>query len=268
MDKMISLSELTSHIKPGMMIGLGGNGLSRKPMAAAKAIAGSLVTDLDLAVMLGGPETDLLIGMQKVRSLHFAYVGFDRFGMAPNFRKARQESKIRAVEYSEGTFISALSAAAQRVPFMPTRRGLGTDLLTFDNSPFKVFTCPISGERLVAVPALMPDIAIIHVNVADKAGNGLIFGDPLIDPILARAAKAVYLTAERVIDAVPRGQPQSRATLISRLWVNGVCEVPRGGAFTGVFPDYSADGVAVLDYLAHARDQHWLSAFAKSEERL
>jgi glutaconate CoA-transferase, subunit A len=211
--------------------------------------------------MLGGPEVDVLLGMKKVRSLHFAYVGFDRFGLAPNFRRARESGAVRAVEYSEGTFISALQAAGQRVPFMPTRRGLGTALLTMENSPFRIFDCPLTGEKLVAVPALVPDLAIIHVNLADREGNGIIYGDPFVDPLLARAAKTVILTADRVVDQVPTGQPASRSLLISRMWVQGVCEAPGGARFTELYPDYTADAPGIVEYLAKASDQSWLSEF-------
>src|SRR5882724_11397923 len=246
MDKRISLDELVAAVPDGGMVAFGGNGLRRKPMAAAKAIATSSRASIDVAVMLGGPEVDLLVGLGKVRNLHFAYVGFDRFGLAPNFRAARERGALAIVEYSEGTILSAFDAGAQLLPFMPTRRGLGTDLLTMASSPFKTFPCPITGEALVAVPALAPDLAIIHVNEADRAGNGVIYGDPFIDPLVARSARKVFLTAERVVDAVPRGQPENRATLISRLWIDGVCELPGGARLTGLFPEYLPDAPAIV----------------------
>lgn len=263
MSKEIDLDELTRRVEPGMLVGFGGNGLSRKPMAAAAALANRLGGQIDVAAMLGGPEVDLLLGLDKIRSLHFSYVGFDRFGLSPNFRKSREGGAVRAVEYSEGTFISALTAGGQRLPFMPTRRGLGTDLLTMENSPFKTFECPISGQPLVAVPALIPDVAIIHVNVADRFGNGVIYGDPLSDTLMARAAKSVILTAEELIDEVPRGHPQSRANVISRMWVDAVCHVPGGARPTSIYPNYTADAEVLLSYLDLAKDQEWLREFAE-----
>lgn len=265
MNKRMTLEEMVGAIRPGSMVAFGGSGLQRKPMAAAKAMARMLPETVDLAVMLGGPEVDLLIGAGKVRKLHFAYVGFDRFGMAPNFRKAREKGEIHAVEYSEGTILSAFDAAAQLLPFMPSRRAQGTALLTMENSPFRLFDCPISGETLVAVPALAPDVLFLHVNEADASGYGVILGDPFIDPLLARAAKRVFLTCDRLVDSVP--QPASRAALVSRMWVDGVCEVPRGAAPTGMFPSYTPDARTIVEYQERATDKEWLSSFITEKGR-
>jgi glutaconate CoA-transferase subunit A len=266
MDKRMSMAELVAAIPDGALVSFGGGGLQRKPMAAVKAIAASPIQRLRLAMFLGGPDADLLIGMGKAAWMSFAYVGFDLLGLAPNFRKAREGGTLPVVEYSEATAMAAFEAAAKRLPFLPTRFGLGTDVETTPTTPFKRILCPFTGATLLAVPATRPDIAILHVNEADRAGNGIIIGDAYIDPLIARAAQRTYLTAERIVDDLPRGNPGRRATFISRVWVNGVVEAPRGGGFTGVFPDYPADLAAALDYQANAADPAWLRLFVARQD--
>ena len=257
-SKRIDLEEMVASIGNDDLVAFGGGGIQRKPVAAAAAIARSGLSDLEVASFLGGPEVDLLIGLGKVRRLHFAFVGFDAFGLAPNFRAARQRGDIEIVEYSEGLMMAAYEAAAKRLPFLPSRFGLGTDLLNTATSPFRQFACPLSGEQLLAVPALSPDLAIVHVNEADEMGNALIHSDAFADMLLVQAAKRVVLTAERIVDEIP-GERRGRSTFISRLWVDHVVEAPRGGGFSAVFPDYRFDLPRLLDYQKNATDAAWLS---------
>ena len=257
-SKRIGLEEMVASIGKDDLVAFGGGGIQRKPVAAAAAIARSGLKDLEVASFLGGPEVDLLIGLGKVRRLHFAFVGFDAFGLAPNFRAARQRGDIEIVEYSEGLMMAAYEAAAKRLPFLPSRFGLGTDLLNTATSPFRQFACPLTGEQLLAVPALSPDLAIVHVNEADEMGNALIHSDAFADMLLVQAAKRVVLTAERIVDEIP-GERRGRSTFISRLWVDHVVEAPRGGGFSAVFPDYRFDLPRLLDYQKNATDAAWLS---------
>lgn len=257
-SKHIDLDEMVALIGRDDLIAFGGGGIQRKPMAAAAAIARSDLTGLDVASFLGGPEVDLLIGLGKVRRLHFAFVGFDAFGLAPNFRAARQRGELEIVEYSEGLMMAAYEAAAKRLPFLPSRFGLGTGIVDTPTSPFRQFACPLTGETLLAVPALAPDIAIVHVNEADEMGNGLIHSDAFADMLLVQAAKKVVLTAERIVDEIP-GERRGRSTFVSRLWVDHIVEAPGGGGFSAVFPDYRFDLPKLLDYQKNATDAGWLS---------
>ena len=260
MDKRLSLQDFVAEIKPGTSVGFGGGGIQRKPMAAAAAIARSNCTDIDLISFLGGPEVDLLLGLGKVRHLWFAFVGFDMLGLAPNFRRRRESGSLSVTEYSEGTMLAAFEAAAKTLPFIPTRFGLNTDLLKTSTCPFKTFECPITGETLLAVPALSPDIAVIHVNEADRSGNAIFHSDGYGDVLLARAAKRTFITAERIVLDLPVTQSR-RSTFISRLWVEGVIEAPGGAGITALFPDYPANVPVLLDYMKKATDPAWLKTF-------
>lgn len=257
LDKTLTLEKFTASLKPGMQIAFGGGGIQRKPMAAAAAIARSGLQDIDLVSFLGGPETDLLIGLGRASRLSFAFVGFDAYGLAPCFRAAREAGALPIVEYSEATMLASLEAAAKNLPFLPTRFGLGTDIVTTATSPFKIFACPFTGETLLGAPALKPDVAIIHVNVADRAGNAVIHSDAYADSLMVRAARRTILTAERVVDTLPTDQTR-RSTFISRLWVDGVIEAPGGAGMTAMFPEYRFDLPRVLDYQQNATNREWL----------
>lgn len=258
MNKRIDLDEMVALIGADDLIAFGGGGLQRKPVAAAAAIARSDLTGLEVASFLGGPEVDLLVGMKKIRRLHFAFVGFDMFGLAPNFRAARQRGELEIVEYSEGLMMTAYEAAAKRLPFLPSRFGLGTDIVGTPTSVFRQFSCPLTGEQLLAVPPLTPDLAIVHVNEADEMGNALIHSDAFADMLLVQAATRVVLTAERIVDEIP-SERRGRSTFLSRLWVDHIVEASGGGGFSAVFPDYRFDLPKILDYQKNATDEAWLS---------
>ena len=269
MDKTMDWARLVELAGAAGSIAFGGGGVQRKPMTAARRIAASAIGPRTVVSMLGGPETDLLIGAGKVDRLLFAFVGFDAYGLAPNFRAARESAALEVVEYSEGTMLAAYDAGARALPFLPTRFGLGTAITRTPNAPFREFDCPLTGERLLAVPALEPDLAVVHVNVADRAGNALIHGDAYADPLLVRAARRTVLTAERVVDALPRELPPEaggRSTFVSRLWVHGVIEAPGGAGMTAMFPDYPLDLEAVMRYQRMAADADWLRTFVAAED--
>jgi len=180
MNKVVTADDVVGEIRDGATIAIGGSSLSRKPMALVRALARSDRRNLRLIVNVGGPEVDLLIGTGKIAEVIFAFVGFEVMGLAPHFRRARQDGSVRFQEWTEFTVMAGLDATIKRVPFLPTHAGLGTDLLRV-NAAFRTFQDPFEGQTLLAVPALRPDVALIHVNLADPQGNGVILGDGHID---------------------------------------------------------------------------------------
>ena len=262
-SKEVSLGQIVGSLRNGQRIAFGGGGLSRKPMAAVAAIAESRLDELHTIAFLAGPEIDLLVGTGKVASVHFAYFGFDGLGMAPNFRRAREGSgKPCVTESSEALFIGGVEAAARGIPFMPSHSGLFGDLAALPGSPYREFSCPITGTRLIAAPAITSDVLLLHANEADRFGNVWIRGDQFLDPLMARGADAVFVTVDRLVDQLPRPDEMSQSdTVISRVWITGVCEVPAGSGFTASFPDRTADIPALLEYQARATDPTWLAKF-------
>jgi glutaconate CoA-transferase, subunit A len=252
MNKVVSCDDVVAEIHDGATIAIGGSSLSRKPMALVRALARSDRKNLRLIVNVGGPEVDLLIGTGKITDLVYAFVGFEVMGLAPHFRRARQQGSVRFQEWTEFTVMAGLDATIKRVPFLPTHAGLGTDVLRV-NPAFRTIQDPFEGQTLLAVPALRPDVALIHVNLADPQGNGVILGDGHIDSLCAKAAKKTFLSAEQIL-LPERLQTYGHDVRILRTLVTGVVEAPWGAHFTGCAPDYRADLTHVQEYLAAARD--------------
>ncbi len=127
-DKRMTLDEMIGELRSGMTLGIGGWGSRRKPMAAVRAILRSDLTDLTV-VSYGGPDVGLLCAADKVAKAVFAFVTLDSIPTDPHFKAARQSAAIDSMELDEGMFYLGLSAASQRLPFLPTRAGLGSDVL-------------------------------------------------------------------------------------------------------------------------------------------
>ncbi len=146
------------------------------------------------------------------------------------------------MELDEGMFYLGLLAASQRVPFLPTRAGLGSDVLVVNPSLRTVVSPYDDGEELVAVPALRLDAAIVHVNRADASGTGQILGpDPFFDDLFLGAADRRFVTTERLVATEQFASEGPLQTLcISRLLTDGVIETAGGAHFTACVPDYAA----------------------------
>src|SRR3954452_23645080 len=152
-----------------------------------------------------------------------------------------------------------LQAAAWRVPFLPTRVGLGSDVVARQpeiRTVMSPYADPVTGEQeeLVAMPALTLDVALIHQNRADAAGNAQFLGPDLyFDDLMCQAATRSFVTCERIVDTEDLRKEGSHHTLrISRLWTDGVVETPNGAHFTSCVPDYERDEQFQKEYAASA----------------
>lgn len=269
-DKQMTIAEVVDSLESGMTIGIGGWGPRRKPMALVRAILRSDLTDLTL-VTWGGADVGLLTRAGKVRKLVYAFVSLDSVPLEPNFQKARQEGTIpEIVELDEGMFQTGLQAAAQRLPFLPMRTGLGSDILV-NNPDLKTVTSPYDEghghEELVAVPALRLDVALLHLNRADRHGNATYLGpDPYFDDLFAMAADKTYLCVEQIVDTagLTVDTPVQRL-LLSRMLVDGVVETPNGAHFTTCTPDYERDEKFQRAYVkaASGTDEDWAEFSAR-----
>lgn len=260
-DKRMSIDEVVASLEDGMTIGIGGWGPRRKPMALVRAILRSDLKDLTI-VSWGGADVGLLARAGKIRRLVYAFVSLDTVPLEPNFQRARQAGTIpEVVELDEGMFQTGLKAASERLPFLPMRAGLGSDVLV--NNPWiKTVASPYDdGETFVAVPALTLDVALVHLNRADKHGNATYLGpDPYFDDLFAMAAERTYLSVEEVVDTagLTVDTPVQRL-LLSRMLVTGVVETPHGAHFTDCRPDYARDEKFQRAYAAAAggSDDDW-----------
>jgi glutaconate CoA-transferase subunit A len=258
-DKRSTIDDVVSEIRDGMTVGIGGWGSRRKPMALVRALARAGVRDLTL-VSYGGPDVGLLCRTGTVSHLVASFVSLDTIPLEPHFRAARQSGSLRATDVDEGMFLLGLQAAAWRVPFLPTRAGLGSDVLRLAPELRTVRSPYADGEDLVAVPALELDVALVHMNRGDRGGTGQFLGiDPYFDDLFCMAAKRRFMSVERVVDTddlLREGPVQS--IRINRLMVDAVVETPRGAHFTSCLPDYDRDETFQREYAASAKsDEAW-----------
>ena len=261
-DKRLTLDELVGELHSGMTIGIGGWGSRRKPMAAVRAILRSDLTGLTV-VSYGGPDVGLLCAAGKVAKVVFGFVTLDSIPTDPHFRVARQSGAVEATELDEGMFYLGLLAASQRVPFLPTRAGLGSDVMVVNPSLRTVVSPYDDAEELLAVPALRLDAALVHVNRADARGSGQILGpDPFFDDLFLGAADLRFVTTERIVDTDRFSSEGPLQTMcISRLLTDGVVETEGGAHFTACVPDYGRDEAFQKEYVAAAGDTDAWTAF-------
>jgi glutaconate CoA-transferase subunit A len=247
--------EVVAELRSGMTIGIGGWGSRRKPMSLVRAILRSDLRDLTV-VSYGGPDVGLLCAAAKVRRLIYGFVSLDSIPLEPHFQAARQAGAVEATEYDEGMLQWALYAASLRLPFLPARAGLGSDVLRF-SPQLRTVTSPYAdGEELLAVPALPLDAALIHLNRADVTGNAQFLGpDPYFDDLFATAAERAYVSCERVVPTEELAAAGGLCSLrIHRWMVHGVVEAPRGAHFTSCVPDYGRDEAFQRAYAQAAKD--------------
>ena len=254
LDKRMSAAEIVGQLRDGMTLGIGGWGPRRKPMALVRAILRSDLKDLTI-VAYGGADVGMLCAAGKVRKLVYAFVSLDAIPLEPWFRKAREAGQVEVLELDEGMFQWGLKAAAFRLPFLPTRVGLGTDLAELGG--LKTVQSPYAdGEVLIAMPALRLDAALIHVNRSDWRGNVQAFGpDVYYDEWFARAAAKTYASCEELVDRIEDHYPDdAQANIVERTFVTGVVELPGGAHPSSMPPHYGWDMKAFKAYCDSAKD--------------
>ncbi|MEU9334755.1 CoA-transferase [Streptomyces sp. NPDC048290] len=241
-DKTMTADEAVARLASGMTVGIGGWGSRRKPMALIRALLRTDVRDLTV-VSYGGPDVGMLAAAGRVRKLVAAFVTLDSIPLEPHYRAARERGAFELMEIDEAMFMWGLRAAANRLPFLPVRAGIGSDVMRV-NPALRTVTSPYDdGETFVAMPALRLDAALVHVHRADRRGSGAYLGpDPYFDDLFCAAADTAYVSCERIVDTAElTEQAPPQALLIKRHTVTGVVEAPSGAHFTSCPPDYGRD---------------------------
>jgi glutaconate CoA-transferase subunit A len=261
-DKRMTADEAVAQIEDGMTVGIGGWASRRKPMALVKALLRSDRKDLTI-VSYGGPDVGMLCASGKARKVVYGFVSMDTIPLEPHFRIARQTGSIEAVELDEGMFQWGLYAAALRLPFLPTRAGLHSDLMAINPQLRTVVSPYDDGEELVAVPAIKLDVALVHMNRADERGNTQFLGPDLyFDDLFCMAASLRFVSCERVVPTAELSEGGSIHTMrIHRGMVDGVVEAPGGARFTSCVPDYERDEAVQAEYAKTAGDPDAYGAF-------
>ncbi len=238
-SKLIKLNEAISKIEDGASVAIGGIGQNKVPMAAVMEIINQKKKNLHIIGREKGIDFDLLIRNECVSKISSAYVGLEEFGLSKSFRSAVESGKVEFLEHTCGSILNAFRAGAMGIPFIPIKGLFGSDLLKV-REDFKEITCPFTGEKLVAIPAINPDVGIIHCHEADEFGNVRMYGSMFEDIYIAKASKYTIVTVERIISNEEiRKEPEK--TSIPYFYIDAVVECPGGAKPTSLFGEYSVD---------------------------
>ncbi len=229
-EKVMSLEEAAKLVGDGDHVALGGCTMSRTPTAMIWALVRAGRKNLTVSRSIISGEGDVLYASGVSR--HIITSWFSQgivWGISKVMRHYTETKRARFDEWSHMSMGLRYRAGAMGVPFMATRSMMGSDVARLRDGEVKAMTCPFTGEELLLVPALNPDVALIHVQRADSYGNAQLDGLQFMDIDIAMAAKRVILTTERIIanDQVRRAPDQTRIPFFT---VDAVVEVPFGCA--------------------------------------
>jgi glutaconate CoA-transferase, subunit A len=244
--KAISLEKAVSLIKNGDKVAIGGALSLREPMSLIREVIRQGIKDLHIIGNAHGIDVDMLCGAGSVGTAEVTYVGFEfDFGIAPNYRKVCESGAVRVLENNCVTLINQLRASSFGLPFVAQRSFGGSDILKL-HPEFKVTESPFNGEKVVLVPALRPDVALLHAQFADTLGNVRIEEPYASDIILARASERVIVTAEKIVspDEMRALKPNIHYFEISELAV-----APYGAHPTNCYPNYAYDREHIAEYV-------------------
>jgi acyl CoA:acetate/3-ketoacid CoA transferase alpha subunit len=265
MSKLLSAAAAVAQIKDGMTIGIGGWGPRRKPMALVRALLRSDVKDLTV-VAYGGADVGMLCAAGKVKKLIFAFVSLDFIPLEPYFRKARQSGAIQVMEIDEGMMVLGLKAAGIGAPYIPTKIGLGTDVIT-KCPDLKVIDSPYDNKAWVAMPALKLDVALVHADRADARGVCQVKGPDLyMDDLMVRAAEKTFVSCDELVETefFHSNQEESRYVFWERSETTGVVHIPFGAHPSSCAPLYGFDTAHFSAYVASAKEADgWQNYFDK-----
>lgn len=280
-NKLMPLEEaIRTFVRDGSHISVGGFTVSRNPMAATFEIIRQGIGNLHCYAHSNGTAVDELVGAGCLKRLEIAYAGVGK--TAPTcirFRQAVQKGTLEVEDYSNYQMTLRFHAGAMGVPFLPTRSGLGSEIMTrwgFDaatrqaddrlpNQKLTVMDNPFSTTaaevpKVVLVPAITPDVTLLHVQQADAAGTCRIFGLTFADVDQARAAKHVIVTCEELVEPeVLRAYPEHNQ--IPFIHVSAVVHVPYGAYPSACYRYYDYDPVYQRDYARWAKDDKLHQAY-------
>jgi glutaconate CoA-transferase subunit A len=215
-SRLVDESSLSTWLRDGMCVALGGLATACHAMIGVRHMIRRSLRDLTIVgSAVGGLDVDLLIGAGCVRKVVCPYVGAEALAsIGPFYRAAAERGEIEVWECDEGQYYAGLQAAGQMLPFMPTRGGVGTSYPQA-NPALRVFEDPIRGDTLIAVPAIEPDVALLHAAQADQYGNVQFVGTGYADRLLWRAADRTLVQVEQVVSNEEIRRAPERTALLA-----------------------------------------------------
>lgn len=264
MNKIKTLLDAIRIIDDGNILALGGNVLHRSPAMATMEIIRQGKKNLHIVKTAGAFDVDILCGAGSANIVSAGFISYEtEYGLCDFYRKGVQGGTIEAKEHACYTVITALRASVYGVPFLPVRGLVGSDLIKVRG--FKWCKDPYSGEELIAVQAIRPDVAIIHVQEADELGNARITGPLYEDILMAKAARKVIITAEKIVPTSTFTDSDCKAQIPGFL-VDSVVHLSQGAAPGSCSGLYDIDRKA-LDTFKTCKTKEDIMAFVTSYEK-
>ena len=249
---VIPLADMVARVPDGASVALGGSFLHRGPFAFVRELIRQRKRNLEIIKQSPGYDIDILCRAGCVAGARAGIVAMEgNFGLAPWYRRAVETQRIELEEHACMTLTAGLRAAAFGVPFQPVGGVHGSDLAALNH--WASITDPYgSGEDVWVIPAIRPDIAVIHVNEATEHGDARVRGTSHWDRILTRAARQVFVVAE-ALAPVASFEDRPELTLVPGFLVQAVSVAPNGAWPGSCWPHYEIDYPAVEDYLDASR---------------
>lgn len=246
-SKLHSLSDAIDRFVPdGSSIAMGLSLESLIPFAAGHEIIRQSKRNLTLIGPISDMLFDQVIGAGCVKKIRAAWVGNVITGSSYNFRRGIETGLLLIEDHSNLTIAMALKAGAMGVPFMPARTTLGSDLHQ-TNPGLKSMTCPFTGDRLTAVSAIVPDVAVVHVQKSDEFGNAHSWGNLGVTRDACLASRRIILSAEEIVSPDVISRDPNRV-LTPGFQVSAIVHFPWGGHPSPVPGHYNRDHQAFIDY--------------------
>jgi len=249
-DKRASLADAAALVADGAIVALGGGLSARLPMALVRELIRQRRTGLHLVGSAHSIDVDMLVGAGAVRRCEESYVGFEQdLGLAPAYRRAAEEGTIEVAESCCATILAQLRAAEMGMPFLPVRGVRGSDIGSL-HPEYAEITCPFTGETLVAVPALRPDVALLHAPSGDRYGNLHLEQPYVLDERFASASRMVVATVDELVSTE---QVAASGVTIPGHLVAAVTVAPFGAHPASCYPRYAYDRSHLREYVTAAQ---------------
>ena len=261
-EKLATLERAIALVDDGNVVALQNMATQAAPMALVRELIRQEKRNLGLVVLVGGMAVDWLAAAGVIDRLIGAAVSMEQFGLCQQYRKAVEEGRIKVEELSETMLNARLGAGARNLPFLPTRGGIGSDLVAQNPGNLKMLDDPFGGFPVLACRALVPDVALIHAHRADRYGN-IQYEPTVLWPdigIMPKAAKRVIVTAEEIVSTEALRRHPDR-TVLPGFMVDAVVEAPYGAHPTSFPPNYGYDNQFHSEWIGVSRDREKAAGF-------
>ena len=249
-DKLVELDQAAALVNDGALVALGGGLSARLPMALVRELIRQGRQGLHVVGSAHGIDVDLLVAAGSIAVCEESYVGFEQdLGLAPAFRRAAENGAVEVRESCCDTILTQLRAAEFGLPFLPVRGVKGSDIRRLHPEYGEVI-CPFTGETLVAVPPLRPDVTLLHAPLGDRRGNLHLDQPYVLDERFATASRHVVATVDRVAST---DEVAAAGITIPAHLVAAVAEVPYGAHPTSCYPGYAYDRTHLVEYIGAAQ---------------